>query len=85
MNHIPYEIARMRQDDLRRVAAKRRLATSVNGEPSVTLGPRPGKLRRLWWKRHRRLASATVSSHERPASIGSRDATRSQASSERGT
>lgn len=53
MNHIPYEIARMQQDDLRRVAAKRRLATSVDGEPSLTLEPRPRKLRRLWRKRRR--------------------------------
>jgi hypothetical protein len=51
MNHIPYEIARMRRDDLLRAAANRlatQPATSVDGDPSVTLAPRLRKLRRLW-------------------------------------
>lgn len=52
MNHIPYEVALMRRDDLLRAAAKRRLAsqsaTSVEGEPSMTLTRRPRRLRRLW-------------------------------------
>jgi hypothetical protein len=51
MNHIPYEIALMRRDDLLRAAAERRLAshaaTSVEGEPTLTLTRRLRKLRRL--------------------------------------
>jgi hypothetical protein len=43
MNHITYEIARMRRDDLLRAAA-----TSMDGEPRATLAPRPRWLGRLW-------------------------------------
>jgi hypothetical protein len=68
-NHIPYEIALMRRDDLLRAAARQRLAsraaTFVRGEPNVTYTRRPRKLRRLWQLRFPGLAGTSRTYGER--------------------
>jgi hypothetical protein len=73
MNHIPYEIARMRRDDLLHTAAKRRQAAlpaaTMNGEPSPTLPARPRKLRRLW---QLRSAGLTDTSQTRERTLDGR-------------
>ena len=66
MNHIPYEIAVMRRDDLLRAPVKRRLAsqstTFAEGEPSATPIRR---LRALWQLRFAGRGGASQTYGER--------------------